>query len=295
MNDHKVAVRRLLVTWFDGEISSLLRGRKSSQFITGKIPKRNVGEMVQEIIDTSPFEFRIVPIAVSYVMDLRSTALRQLVVYLPWDELQRKMTLDKLTSAGVSVNAELVSLVAHLVKTSATVSAEVRSQKLDEYIANKSIKLESQMQIVDVVNLFFEWSKKAKIEQPWDAVVFYLQVKEFSIQEARLVFGPFLDDIALDINRRVFALLLPDTRIDFGMISTAVGVMEFQLPSDLPALARELLRLAKDRVESLGKISKMIGLSHYRELRSLVEDSESFEKVLDLLIKNDFDLPSWEG
>src|SRR6266581_4349382 len=122
--NYKRAVRGLLVSWFENEIASVVRGRKSSQILTGTVPKQNIGGMMREVIETSSFEFQIIPISVDGTSDLQAMALGHLVLHLPWDELQRKMTLEKLKSAGIGVDAGLATIVAPLLKIGANASFE---------------------------------------------------------------------------------------------------------------------------------------------------------------------------
>ncbi len=59
--NYKRTVRGLVVNRFEKEISSVVQGRKSSQILTGTVPKQNIGGLMRELIETSSFEFRIVP------------------------------------------------------------------------------------------------------------------------------------------------------------------------------------------------------------------------------------------
>ncbi len=248
---------------------------------------------MREVIETSSFEFQIIPISVDGTSDLQAMALGHLVLHLPWDELQRKMTLEKLKSAGIGVDAGLATIVAPLLKIGANASFEARRKVVDEYEFKKTVGLAGQVQIVDVVNLFFEWSKRASLDAEWDAVMFYLYLDSCSQQQAESIFRTFLNDIALDIHKRICVVVLPNTRIDFGVITTALRVLDHSLPPSVDAFADVLYKLAEDRLQSMGKIGKLVRMRGYRTLHALVKEPDSRGIIRTLLQENDFDLYEW--
>src|SRR2546425_12274185 len=116
MKNHRRLLRNLFVSWFEGEMARLLKARKSTQIGCGTATKHNVGVLLQEVIDSSPFDFRLVPISVSPQTDLKAVALSKLVAYLPWDVLQHKLDFQRMRQMGFSVNAELERVSAHLLQ-----------------------------------------------------------------------------------------------------------------------------------------------------------------------------------
>lgn len=292
MSRYLVLEKRLFLDWLSGELSQSLTNKSNLQVIRGPVSTQNVGQIVQSVMETSSFGYMKIPIAVYSDLDLRARALKQLVTYLPWDELNRTLSLDKITTSGLSAKAGLTTTVGGLLEIDAKGGIEDTAKKQRKLELVKKAELTESFQIIDVVNLFFEWSKAGKLLNPWDAVFFYLQVPRLDPSTSKTIFEPFLSDIALDTQKRVFSLIMPENRIDFKSITTNLQVTEYELRFDHARMADEMIELARRRLTECGRIRKHLE-GRYRELNKFLNDSQAISRLPTMISERGYDLAKW--